>query len=67
MTIFEALVLRSEYEAIVSGFKIPAERKSGTLDNLQWFLEQGFRKNRFRPNFERAQEIARELLERADK
>ena len=62
MTIFEYLVLRSQFEEYVNGLEIPEQRKQGTIDNLRWFNKNGHQKNRFRDGFEQAMEIAQTIL-----
>lgn len=60
MTIFDILNLRTEWEDIVRGYKFVG--KDGTIDNLSNFLKHGNRSNRFRPNYDRAMEIAETIL-----
>lgn len=62
MTIFEYLVLRSQFEEHVLNLEIPNERKQGTIENLQWFNSNGHQKNRFRDGFEQAMEITQQIL-----
>ena len=62
MTIFEYLVLRSQFEEYVLNLEIPSERKQGTIENLQWFNSNGHQKNRFRDGFEQAMEITQQIL-----
>lgn len=63
INIFEALNLRSEFEILVLNYKIPGERKDGTIQNLKWFRQNGHQKNRFREGYERTQEICDELID----
>lgn len=60
-SVFELLVLRSEWEDIVRGYKFVG--KDGTIDNLVSFLENGHKGNRFRQGFDRATEIAKIITE----
>lgn len=61
MTLFDVLQLRSEWEDIVKSYKfVPAD---GTIDNLTKFVATGHRGNRFREGFDRAMEIAINILE----
>ena len=64
MSVFEYLNLRTEWEEIAQGFMIEDEMKQGTLDNLRCFILDGYKGNRFRKGFDRAIEIANEILER---
>lgn len=61
---FEALAFRTEWEEIVKDMKW--DQKDGTIDNLRDFLESGHVNNRFRPNFDRAIEISKNILEYYD-
>lgn len=64
MTIGEILTLRSQWEEIVSfrkTYELPSY--NGTIENLQWFVEKGHRKNRFRKRYDEALEIAKTILE----
>jgi len=62
MNFFELLNLRYEFNTIVLRYRIPRERKDGTLDNLQYFLNNARHKNKFRTGFGRAEEIAKIIL-----
>ena len=55
------LVLRSQWESIVRRYKIP--KKDGTLDNLIWFVTEGYRSNRRRSKCTLAIELANTILE----
>jgi len=65
MSIAEILNLRFEYEEIVANFVIPDQRKNGVLDNMIWFRKYGNKKNRFRPGYDRAVEIANKIYKSA--
>tara|TARA_B100000768_G_scaffold181198_1_gene203277 strand:- start:2358 stop:2555 length:198 start_codon:yes stop_codon:yes gene_type:complete len=65
MSIAEILSLRFEYEEIVANFVIPDQRKNGVLDNMIWFRKYGNKKNRFRPGYDRAVEIANKIYKSA--
>ena len=58
-SVFELLVLRTEWEDIVRNYKFIG--KDGTIDNLILFLENGHKGNRFRQGFDRATEIAKTI------
>lgn len=63
ISLAEYLTLRSQWEQLVSyrkSFKIPSY--DGTIDNLQWFLDNGAKGNRFRKNYEEANNLAKLLL-----
>ena len=64
MSVFEYLNLRYEWEEIVQGFMLEDEMKHGTLDNIRCFILDGSKGNRFRKGFDRAIEIANEILEK---
>lgn len=59
---FQLLNLRSEYEEIVRNFEMPADRREGIINNLEWFKTHGNKKNRFREGYDRAVEICEEIL-----
>lgn len=59
---FQLLNLRSEYEEIVRNFEMPADRREGIINNLEWFKVHGNKKNRFREGYNRAVEICEEIL-----
>ena len=63
LTIFELLNLRSEWEETVRGFK--RVNKESTLENLQTFVDNGYKSNRLRPKYEQAMEIAQKILDNA--
>lgn len=61
LSIFDILRLRSEWEDLARGFAgVPQD---GTLDNLEYFIQNGHRKNRFRPGFQTALDIAERILQ----
>lgn len=64
-SIAEILSLRYQWECIVSNYKI--KDCHGTLDNLKWFTKYGMRSNRFRPNFEVAMNLAKEIINEVKK
>jgi len=61
-TIFDVLNARSEWESIVDGFTLPQERKQGTLSNLQYFVDEGIKKNRFREGADQATDLANQII-----
>lgn len=67
LTIFELLNKRYEYETLVSarkGFNLPSLH--GDLDSLKYFINNGYKSNRFRKNYKKALELAREIVESYD-
>lgn len=64
-TLERILVLRSQWEQMVSEYKL--RDYNGTLDNLRWFIKYGVRSNRFRPHFDKAVAIANEIVNEASK
>jgi len=59
------LSLRTQWEDIVFDFTIDSDRKSGTIDNLNWFIDKGAVGNRFRPGFDEAINIAEQIIKGA--
>ena len=57
------LTLRSEFEYIVSDYQMDDDKKNGTISNLNWFISNGAVGNRFRSGFDRACELAQEILD----
>ncbi len=58
------LVLRSEWEELVAKFRFTDEElKHGTINNIQWFIENGHNSNRLRRNYKKAKAKAEEFLE----
>ena len=65
MSIAEILSLSFQFEEIIKNFVIPDNRKASILENIIWFKKYGNRKNRFRPGYDRAVEIANKIYESA--
>lgn len=68
MTIEQMLVLRYEWESLVSyrkTYDLPSY--DGTIDNLRHFVKCGGVKNRFRKNFDKATKVAEEILYQHDR
>lgn len=63
MTIWQILMLRSEWELIVTTNRYDLPDYNGTLDTLKWFVANGYKKNRFRNQYNDAMSIAEQLLE----
>lgn len=62
ISIFEILNLRSEWEDLARNFV--GVNQNGTVDSLHDFVENGVKKNRFRPGYDRAVEVANTILGR---
>ena len=60
MSIVELMNLRTEFEEIVSDFKIPTV--SSDINSLNWFIENGHKSNSLRNDFQKALFIAREII-----
>lgn len=60
LNIFDLLNLRSEWENLARNFN--GVNQHGTLDSLRDFVENGHKKNRFRPGFNKAIDIAEVIL-----
>ena len=59
------LTLRSQWEIITRRYNIPDN--NGTIDNLNWFITNGYRSNHLRKNFNTALEIANTIIEENEK
>jgi hypothetical protein len=63
MTLFEALSKRYQYEQLVSyrkTFDLP--NYDSDIDSLKYFINSGYKNNRFRKNFNNAMELAEEIV-----
>ncbi|REK58960.1 MAG: hypothetical protein DWQ49_08080 [Bacteroidetes bacterium] len=63
MNIFTYLNLRTEWETLVRsgrGYDLPSYE--GCINNIEHFVEEGYKKNRFRKNFKEAMRVAEEIL-----
>ena len=56
MSIVELMNLRTEFEEIVSDFKIPTV--GSDINSLYWFIENGRKSNSLRNDFKKALQIA---------
>lgn len=65
MTVFELMDLRFQWEEIVRTFKM--SNKSGHIDNLQHFIDNGHKANRFRDGYNEAIGIAKQILSEFNK
>ena len=64
--VFELLNLRTRWEEIVHEYKLDKSRREGIVENLEWFIDNGAKSNRFRPHFDEAIEIAKTIVENAN-
>ena len=62
---FKILSSRSEWELLVQDYKL--DQRSSDVDSLKQFISNGAVGNRFRPNFNRAMEIATAIVNYYDK
>lgn len=60
MSIFEYLRLRTDWEELATQFV--GVNQHGTVESLKDFVERGHKKNRFRPGFDKAIDIANKIL-----
>jgi hypothetical protein len=60
MTIFRILSLRYQWEEIVRDYKL--NDFNGTIDNLESFITDGAKGNRFRNNFKEAYSLAETIV-----
>ena len=55
---------RSNWEDITKNFNLPDH--NGTIDNLRWFVDMGYQKNRLRKKYKQAHSIALDIIEMVD-
>ena len=60
----QLLVKRYQWEDIVRRYDIP--NHNGTIDNLRWFINHGYRANRLRRRFNEAHQLASNIIEMVD-
>ena len=63
MNFFTVLNMRSQWEELVQkgrGFNLPD--LNGTINNIEHFVEEGYKKNRFRKNYKPVMELSKEIL-----
>ena len=63
MNFFTVLNMRSQWEELVQkgrGFNLPD--LNGTINNIEYFLEEGHKKNRFRKNYKPVMELSKQIL-----
>lgn len=60
LSVFDILNLRTEWEELARNFT--GINQNGTIESLQEFVKNGHKKNRFRPGFNEAIDIAETIL-----
>ena len=63
MQLTQVIQLRNDFELLTKDYNMP---EGSTIDNIEWFLENGHRSNSLRNGFKDAQEIAKKIKEFAD-
>ena len=63
MQLTQVIQLRNDFELLTKDYNMP---EGSTIDNIEWFLENGHRSNSLRNGFRDAQEIAKKIKEFAD-
>jgi len=61
MSLMQLLNLRTEFEQLVQELKVP-EPIGSSINNLEWFAENGHRSNSLRNGFEDAKQIAKTII-----
>ena len=57
MSLMQLLNLRADFENNYSGLKVP-DGFGSSINNLEWFVENGYKSNSLRNGFEDAKQIA---------
>lgn len=68
MTFFQILTIRSEYEEIITyrkSYNLPT--LSGDISSLNYFINEGYRKNRLRKNSKKALDLAKRIVDYNEK
>lgn len=60
MTVFQILNLRSEWEELARGLDTDID---STVSGLKCFMEHSHKRNRFKPNWDDAMEVAEYILD----
>lgn len=60
MQFIELLKLRTEFEEIVSDFKL--EKSGSDINTLKWFIENGHKSNSLRDGYQKAYQIAEAII-----
>jgi len=62
-SIAELLSLRYQYENLIENLEIPSDKKNGHINNLIWFRNNGYIKNRFRKGYDESVHICNTILD----
>jgi len=68
MTFFQILTMRSEYEEIITyrkSYNLPT--LSSDINSLNYFINEGYRKNRLRKNSQKALDLAKQIVDYNEK
>ena len=60
----KVLMARYEWEEITKRFNMPDH--NGTIDNLIWFINDGYKSNRLRRKYNEAYQLASDIIEMVD-
>ena len=60
MNVQELLNLRTQFEEIISDFKL--EKVGSDINTLKWFIENGHKSNSLRDGYQKAYEIAEAII-----
>ena len=63
MNFFTVLNMRSQWEELVQkgrGFNLPD--LNGTINNIEHFVQEGYKQNRFRKNYKTVMELSKQIL-----
>ena len=60
MQFTELLKLRTEFEEIVSDFKL--EQSGSDINTLRWFIDNGHKSNSLRDGYQKAYQIAEAII-----
>ena len=63
MALTQVIQLRNEFEDLTRGYNMP---EGSSIDNIEWFIENGHRSNSLRNGFKEAKEIAKVIKEYSD-
>jgi hypothetical protein len=66
ITVFHLLNMRTEYEAIVYNRGYDVVTTNSDINSLRSFIKEGHKKNRFRPNYDKAFELAETIMREFD-
>jgi len=65
ITIFEILNLRFQFQENARRLKLPPKVLEGDITSVEWFVKNGYKYNRFKPNYNETLEIANNILKHA--